>query len=352
MTNLKYFKSLDGIRALAAFAVIFCHFFHEGNTFGNIYFLEITKLGNSGVSLFFVLSGFVITRILLNSRESNSYFQTFYLRRLLRIAPLYYFGLVFYYLYPILLDEKYHIPKFSEQIYYWTYLQNFARTFTWPSSGPGHFWSLAVEEHFYLIWPAIIYFAFLFHGKFKNLIYVCIFIIISSGILRFLMSSKGYEINVFTFTRLDQLAMGCILALLELKGYLKKTYFKVYFSLFVFGLFAIFGVSLLNFVLLNTFKHYAFGICYFGLIGFSAIGSDQLIFNKIMNINFIQYLGKISYGIYIWHMLAINLLIKFSTHFVLIDLALVIIITIVIATLSYYFLEKPFLKLKKYTSYS
>ena len=280
MKDLKYFKSLDGIRALAAFAVVFCHFFNEGNTQGYKYFYEITKLGNSGVSLFFVLSGFVITRILLNSRESNKYFQTFYLRRLLRIAPLYYFGLVCYYLAPIFLNGNYQLPKFSDQIYYWVYLQNFARTFGWSSSGPGHFWSLAVEEHFYLLWPAIIYFAFHFRDKFKNLIYICCLIIIFSGVLRFLMLSEGYEINVFTLTRLDQMAMGCLMALLERKGFLTKTHFKVYLGLFIIGGVAVLGVSKLDYVLLNTFKHYAFGICYFGLIGLSATGSNKLFFTS------------------------------------------------------------------------
>lgn len=166
------------------------------------------------------------------------------------------------------------------------------------------------------------------------------------------MLSEGYEINVFTLTRLDQMAMGCLMALLERKGFLTKTHFKVYLGLFIIGGIAVLGVSKLDYVLLNTFKHYAFGICYFGLIGLSATGSNKLIFNKIMKINFIQYLGKISYGIYIWHILAIKIVLKFSTNIVLIDFLLVIILTIFLSTLSFYLLEKPFLKLKKYTSYA
>src|SRR5690606_22476703 len=177
------------------------------NSFNSALFYKIAKFGNSGVSLFFVLSGFVITRILLNSVNSNRYFKAFYIRRTIRIFPLYYLALICYYYLPHLLSSLYQFSSlFSQQIYYYTYLQNFARTFNWNSSGPIHFWTLSVEEHFYLLWPALVYFGYRF--KQNWLIYLSGLLLLLPLLLRFYMLSSGYAIEFFTFTRLDQLVLG------------------------------------------------------------------------------------------------------------------------------------------------
>src|SRR5690606_12464139 len=103
--KLDYFKSLNGLRTIAASMVIVAHFFTPENSFKSALFYKIAKFGNSGVSLFFVLSGFVITRILLNSVNSNRYFKAFYIRRTIRIFPLYYLALICYYYLPHLLSS-------------------------------------------------------------------------------------------------------------------------------------------------------------------------------------------------------------------------------------------------------
>ncbi len=112
-SKIKYYYNLDGLRALAAFGVVIAHFFTPSNLGNHAFLLKITALGNTGVSLFFVLSGFVITRILLQSVESSSYFKTFYIRRTLRIFPLYYFALACYYVLPVLFLNKDAIPHFQ-----------------------------------------------------------------------------------------------------------------------------------------------------------------------------------------------------------------------------------------------
>lgn len=349
-TKIKYYHNIDGLRTIAAFGVIVAHFFNSSNVNGNQVLLKIAGLGNSGVSLFFVLSGFVITRILFNTIKSENYFKAFYMRRTLRIFPLYYFALICYYFLPPLLGS-FNPPPFSEQYPYWFYLQNFARTFGWSSSGPGHFWSLAVEEHFYLLWPALVF--FFYDKKLKRIINISIILFILPFILRYYMLSKGMEINVFTFTRLDQLVLGGALAIVEVKGLLVKKNYKYFLALFFIGAIFIGLTSFMNYFNLNLFKHYAFGICYFGLIGFCAIASNKMFLNRILLMNAMQYLGKISYGIYVWHILAIDLVKDYlGTKIVFFDFFLVVLITIVISMLSYGFIEKPFLNLKKYYKYN
>jgi len=349
--ELKYYSSLDGLRALAALGVIIAHFFTVKNIPEFPVVARFSALGGTGVSLFFVLSGFVITRILLHSRNGQNYFMSFYVRRILRIFPLYIVSLLCYYYIPYLLEIVDSYPPFSQQIYFWTYLQNFARTFNWPSAGPTHFWSLSVEEHFYFLWPAIIYFAY--QREINTLFYFSFSLLLFPLVLRYIMLSKGLEIDVFTFTRLDQLTLGGILAILELKGYLNKKYFKQYLIVFASGVLLIILTSVLNEFGKDLFKHNAFGICYFGLIALVVVSSSRSVVTKVLCLPVMQYLGKISYGLYVWHSFASQLVnIYLRTDYVLINFVFLLLLTILISAVSFKFLETPFLKLKKYFIYS
>lgn len=158
--KVNYLKPLDGIRAIAALMVMFFHFF--GSVAASTPLLAAIKkgavLGQTGVSLFFVLSGFLITRILISTKDSPRYFYNFYLRRTVRIFPLYYLFLVIYYFIRPLLIPEATVPSAGEQAYYWLYLQDFSETFDWLAKGPSHYWSLAIEEHFYMFWPLLVFF--------------------------------------------------------------------------------------------------------------------------------------------------------------------------------------------------
>ena len=279
-SKLKYYYNLDGLRALAAFGVIVAHFFSSEILKDQPVLLKIANLGNSGVSLFFVLSGFVITRILINSLDSSNYFKAFYFRRTLRIFPLYYFALVCYYILPFLFLGRPDIPDFSSQLPFWVYLQNFARTFHWKYSGPGHYWSLAVEEHFYLIWPTVVY--FLYRKNKKLLFRFSIFLYFLTLVIRYIMLKDGYEIDVFTFTRMDQLVLGCILALMEYRGLLTKKSLNFFGVCTITGLVLVAYVSSLDYFYLNLIKHNAFGLLYFGLIGFVIVSAHTMIFNRFL----------------------------------------------------------------------
>lgn len=147
MISLKYIRSLDGLRAIAIILVMLFHF-------------GIIGFGWLGVQMFFVLSGFLITGILLNLKDSRERFsgkiKTFYIRRVLRIFPVYYFYLLCFLVCWII--YKYPADFGYKVLYLFTYTYNFTRTFYGWTLSPyfTHLWSLCVEEQFYLIWPFII----------------------------------------------------------------------------------------------------------------------------------------------------------------------------------------------------
>lgn len=346
--KLKYYHNLDGIRGIAALMVVIFHFF----TYPNAKYLinislyqRLTEFGQHGVSLFFVLSGFVITRILLNNRENKNYFQSFYFRRVLRILPLYYLFLFVYYIFTPLLTNTDGIALKSQMPFYF-YLQNFSEILNIKTSGPGHYWSLAVEEHFYMLWPLVIY---IVHPRYiVKLIGVIIFAVF---VLKYYMLENGFSINKFTFTRIDQILLGAYLAVLELKGYFsKKNSLKIMLliGISVLPLAFIVYVSSAFFPFLKEMTKYLFlGLIFFSLIGtLIALKEDQLI-NQILSGSILQYLGRISYGIYIWHVLALLILNKFLiSQILIIDLLFTIGLTVIMAHFSYFYFEKIFLRFK------
>jgi peptidoglycan/LPS O-acetylase OafA/YrhL len=342
--KLRYYKSLDGVRAVAALFVMFAHFFaqyypiHPG--------WEIMKIfAQIGVTMFFVLSGFLITRILLVEKQHSNYFRNFYIKRTLRIFPLYYFFLLFYYFgWPLISGEK--TIALNDQVYFWIYLQNFAMTFHWGGSGPEYYWSLAVEEHFYLFWPLIV--LLLSRKSLKRFaIFICIFAIA----LRYLMADKGFDVYYFTFTRFDSLAMGAFLATLETDAGLTQKLRKN-FSFLLF-------LSILLMLFLSKFsgdgstwiqviKYSIFSITFLCVIAIVISVSQRSIFNQVLSAPFLIYSGRISYGLYVWHPVVFSLTSK------LFRLSIVPLFLIsfgaayLIASLSYYLLEKRFLNWKKY----
>ncbi|MGH7179181.1 MAG: acyltransferase family protein, partial [Tepidisphaeraceae bacterium] len=157
--------ALDAVRGVAILSVMVFHFAAEaadGSAVANA-FLRVSVLGRCGVDLFFVLSGFLITGILYDTRDSERYFRTFYARRILRIFPLYYGTiavLAVFVPFVLRMDIAEHRPFVANQHWLWLYLTNFAQAFGHPEAMGrlGHLWSLAIEEHFYLAWPLVIFF--------------------------------------------------------------------------------------------------------------------------------------------------------------------------------------------------
>lgn len=353
--ELKYYRSLDGIRGIAALIVVIFHFFTYPNSLylSNLdFYHKLTWFGQHGVTVFFVLSGFVITRILLKTRENENYFTTFYKKRALRIFPLYYLFLIIYFLVtPLLYNSTWVSFKLQLPLYF--YLQNFSQVLHIKVNGPGHLWSLAVEEHFYLLWPLAIYLVKPKHvGKMIALSIIVIFL------LKYFMLERGFSISKFTFTRIDDILLGAYLSELEFKkSFLRKNIGNV----FALAALSVIPLSSIVYVLSTSYpfliemsKFVLVAMVSFSLIGFLILYNDkkELVFNRILCSGILQYLGRISYGIYVWHILALAFLNKFFISKILfIDILITVGLTILLAHVSYYYYEIIFIKLKNKNKY-
>lgn len=203
--STSYVPALDGIRGVAILLVLL---FHSGliilgsGEAGHAYEV-IARSSWCGVDLFFVLSGFLITGILLDARASSHYFRNFYARRVLRIFPLYYGVILWLFL---------QNPEFPNQIWYWLYLQNWGPLFggETPPMVVQPFWSLAIEEQFYLFWPFLIYFL-----NRRVIGWVCGALFLLSLVARCIAKVQGVDpmtIYTVTFFRLDTLSAGALIA--------------------------------------------------------------------------------------------------------------------------------------------
>ena len=352
MERLEYYKPLDGVRGIAALLVMWFHFNWAGDNPLIRLISKTSVFGQTGVSLFFVLSGFLITRILLfNKRNPQHYFSNFYIRRSLRIFPLYFLFLaIYYFLVPLVFHTPY-IP-FGQQIYFWTYIQNFSQTFGWNGKGPDQFWSLAVEEHFYLFWPFLIYFL---NGKqIKRMIGL---VILAAVLLRVILVWAGYPVFYWTFTNMDSLALGGLLAVFEAenaltgKANMLLTRGITYIVLpAIVPLWVLFGGAQNPAV--QVIKPLLIVSVYYLLI-FSVIRPQR---NKGLKRFFAQrflvFTGKISYGLYVFHPLCFWIVSRTALqgHLFLL-LAASVSFSYAVSWISYHFFERQFLILKKKFEY-
>jgi peptidoglycan/LPS O-acetylase OafA/YrhL len=336
----------------------------------------------SGVDLFFVLSGFLITGILLRAKDKPGYFKNFYMRRVLRIFPLYYAELaVIFWVVPLFHPTYTHDVQriYDTQGWLWAYSENIAiglnadDYFDVDWLWVGHLWSLAVEEHFYLVWPMLVFFC-----SRRGLLYTCLGLLFVTPIIRTLMTANHtYYATTFTLTfcRTDELAFGGLVALTlgEPGGYERlRRYSK-------WG-FAIAGAYLLGALLIHRrpldYRHWSM-LC----VGFSALATfyssvlitalapERTAFKRVLESRFLTGFGKYSYGAYIFHtpMQPVYLMlfpprkIAFASRglgdalsqvvgllgFGVIGIAC----TMLFAVMSYHAFEKHFLKLKRFFEY-
>lgn len=344
--KLNYYKELDGVRGIAALMVMYFHFMFDLNP-GHSGLLSLIKkvsvVGQTGVTLFFVLSGFLITRILLQSKESPHYFTFFYIRRSLRIFPLYYLFLALsFFIFPLLIPGQ--AVTLRDTWPYWVYMQNFARTFNWHSAGPLHFWSLAVEEHFYLFWPVIVYFS-----TYKRLFWIIISFIVLAILCRVYLISTGnvYGISFFTFTQFDCLAIGSFLAINEVKKWVsikQILIFTIFLAIFLSGFWVLIGGKALNTV--QYFKLPVIACFYAGLISVLILYKTPL--NAFFKTRILTYTGKISYGLYVYHPICFFIIHHYiAFKYILAEFAVSFLFSYIIATISYYSFENQFIKMKK-----
>jgi peptidoglycan/LPS O-acetylase OafA/YrhL len=206
--HLKHIPELDGIRGVAALMVLCHHLFFTSipdpeRWNGFVLFLSrLSHAGGNGVDLFFVLSGFLITSLLLLDRGSPHFYWNFYWKRALRIFPLYFAAL--------LLLAVFWPASWRYTLLSFLFLANFAQLFHVASAGP--FWTLAIEEQFYLIWPR-----FAARLSVAALERLALGIVIASPALRLIAAAFGHHNYEFTFFHADGLALGALLACQELR---------------------------------------------------------------------------------------------------------------------------------------
>ncbi len=303
--------SLDGLRGIAVLAVMFSHF----NRFlpaipAFVPMKVLFTYGWSGVDLFFVLSGFLITGILTQTKSAANYFQSFYIRRFLRIFPIYYAALIVIFAVIALMPSIPNVPPPSERWTYFLYIDNWLPFWTgvWPPNVVGHFWSLAVEEQFYVLWPFVV---FLVSERFLwRLIPV---LITAALVLRITLATHGVPseaIMLGTFTRMDSLLIGALGALL----YKKLSQWQApralpwiaggCLALFALGtwLFDWKSLEIQNFGFTETIGYSLLAIAFGAIVLACAINDDRKsAVQRFLHLKPLGLVGRYSYGMYVYH---------------------------------------------------
>lgn len=352
-----YYPGIDGLRGLAIILVLIFH---------NFIYLEITWYGQFGVDLFFVISGFLITEILLKSISSKRYFTNFYGRRLLRIFPIYYLCLVLiFFILPdqILVDANLKV-SWTNQWWFWTYLQNWFFATQSISAGAVpimHFWTLAIEEQFYLLWPLLIFLI----RNLKKLLVICIVILLTINAIRFFTwfyFMENIDQSSFIITRCDGILAGSALAFLKQGGQFQKSFLLKKTSII---LILLNGIYLLLGPVFDLWPNYLIIAGYTSIsifctwILYLTISNPRSMFQKTLLTSPLKFFGKYSYGIYVFHFPIMFLLHPTTEKWLwplfgnrIPESLLLICIEVIVAVIVYHLYEKHFLKLKKFFRYA
>lgn len=375
----KHIPALDGLRGIAILLVLLGHFYQKSLFAATpalgLLTSRIAGVGALGVDLFFALSGFLITGILLDYKDQPQSLLKFYARRTLRIFPLYYGTLIILFLilpHIVTLDEGAKTLA-KHQIWAWFYLVN------WPTLGwfwddsslfsIGHFWSLCVEEHFYLFWPLVVYAL-----RPKNLAKACLLVVVVSFLARLATLFPTAPIPIVftwnTLQRMDGLALGALLALslrhpawgrhlLQSSSYPKALIFFSIASLIFIMMPRTFHVPLMD-----VFSGTIFAVL-FTLVVLGALRSPvSAPANRFLSSAFLTTFGKYSYGLYVIHgvlrpgmqrLFDLHALPSFFGSPVFYQLSYYVATigsSFALAYLSYHLFEKRFLAMKILFSYS
>jgi peptidoglycan/LPS O-acetylase OafA/YrhL len=355
----KHIDSLDGLRGLAILFVFLYHYLPR-NLYNPLSWLA--SVGWTGVDLFFVLSGFLITGILYDSREATNFFKVFYTRRALRLFPLYFFavGIVLF------VAALSHAPMNWKAIPFYIYGANVMMAFRdgTPDFSPylscAHFWSLALEEQFYSLWPLAVFFVF----RRRPLMQICAGGFLAALLLRILLTHlqvSPWILYTELPTRMDSLLAGAMLAL-ALRGPRPDLWLN---RRMLYPLLAV--CCLVLAVLFVRARTLFFSSSAMTSWGYSATAGVYVCVlalalvpgtapNSLGRVPTLRFFGRYSYGLYIWHQLPSPLWVPWQTWFirnihplvlgqVAYTMALLAISTAV-AVSSYHLLELRFLKLK------
>ena len=308
-----HYVQLDGLRGLAILMVMVYHFCLTLPGFqapGVGFPLQLAQAGWMGVDLFFVLSGFLITNILIETRATRNYFRNFIARRTLRIWPLYYLNLiVFFVVLPMVLHP---LPDplrsmQDKQAWFWLYGANwlFAREAGFGHTSGGYFWSLAVEEQFYVLWPLVVYLL-----SNRTLLRTSLGLLVLSLILRIVLGSLGVignSLYVVTFTHLDGLAVGSTLAVCLRDPKLTAVVRRVLPFAAVLGLAGLVAARLTGGDYffwgkgMSTYGYTAIALLFGALLMYALDNGPALVLNRFLSTGFMRQTGKYSYALYVVH---------------------------------------------------
>lgn len=347
----KYIPSLNGFRAISILLVIG----HHLNQVGYFNFHKNIKLiatvffnGSFAVNIFLIISGYLITTLMIQEEKKNSSIslKKFYFRRIFRIFPAYYTLLLVYFI----------LQKFQYlQLNYWdwisclTFTKQFYASNTFETS---HLWSLSVEEFFYFLWPL----SFVYFTSHRKVILIIFAIVIVFSRIYFYKFPYS-EISNTIFSTGDALALGCLGAILR-KDFLSKISENSFYISMCILIISLLSGKYSSFLLkqgdaLNEEYSLISALVYTFLGNIGLITnitmliiilyslSEKSILFYLLNSKPFNYIGKLSYSIYLWQQLIIY---KFNPSIKTLPIALVCIF--IFAIISYYFIELPFLKYK------
>jgi peptidoglycan/LPS O-acetylase OafA/YrhL len=354
-----YFSGLNGIRAIASLAVLFAHTTSNLDQFGLNPFIigmypdgnpKSTLLAGFGVTMFFCLSGFLITYLLLQEKENGSInIKHFYMRRILRIWPLYYLYLIVSIITLLVFD----LPFEHTNILYYIFLSaNIPFTLGFSIKFLVHYWSLGVEEQFYSFWPWVVHKS---KNILKSTIAICSLLILAKIIFRIIdiqtnNGNMSLLYQILNITKFDCMLIGAIAAILLFK---KNELFLRLANNIITQLLcwiAIFLLAINEFHIASFIDSELISVVTACII-IGQIKQDSRIIN--LDIPILNFIGKISYGIYIINPLAIFYLSKIIVFTGIDGLFPYVVVygscyalTILLAYLSYAFFEKRFMTIK------
>lgn len=355
---------LDTIRGIAVLLVLFFHGFgfrygiQSLSGFARL-FVAATLPGWIGVNLFFVLSGFLITGILLDTKHKAGYFRTFYIRRALRILPLYYAVLLFL----AVLTRSGAVNRQASWAFLglsFFYLSNVTGLFG-VAMQYGVLWSLAVEEHFYLLWPAVVR-----SLSRQRVVIAGVVICVLCPCLRGFYSIRHYDMGTgYTWLVADGLATGAVLAAWARGPWgtrscmvlVTKVLLAVGLAMFGFGY--PFGISRASRFLGSTLRETALNLFFAGVISFALLAGTSR-WKALVDRPVLRFFGEISYCVYLIHMLVFDLEDRFLPYVfprlataagnfgvMILQFSLAAGFTVGVSYLSRRYFEEPFLRLKR-----
>ena len=326
IVGLQQVPALDGLRGLAILLVL------------GVHTRELVPGGLLGVDLFFVLSGFLITSSLLAERARTGAIslRVFYRRRALRLLPALICMLSVYLAVTALLDRDGVRPSIVAAGFGISYVANVAQMgglFEAEELRP--LWSLAAEEQFYLLWPPLLAIAVALRASYRVVCVVLVGLALVSALWRVALLADGASFErlwVGPDTHADPILVGCVAGLVYTSGALKRVHFRDIALIVGASIVAMSAWLAPETHVLLTF----FAICS-ALVVLAAASAAHWWFTRVLELRPLRYVGKVSYGLYLWH---VPLLAAFGG-------AIGIPLAFVVAGLSYRYVEQPFLRRKR-----